>query len=75
VGVAAMTNNLTASMEVCKSTTQKGKDYLNYVLTTLAIENLVPSHEAIYLCTQMSEGKINADTAVQALLRQFGINN
>jgi len=49
--------------------------HLNYVLTTLAIENLVPGHEAIYLCTQMSKGKIDADTAVQVLLRQFEINN
>lgn len=53
--------------------TQKGKEHLNYILATLAIEHLVPSREALRLCAQMSEGTMDADTAVLTLLRQHGL--
>ncbi len=49
---------------------QTSKERLDYVLATLAIEHLVPSREALQLCAQVSEGTMDADTAVRAFLRQ-----
>ena len=53
--------------------TQKCKEHLDYTLATLAIEHLAPSREAVRLCTQVSEGKMDADAAVLAILRQHGL--
>lgn len=50
--------------------TSKCKEHLDYTLATLAIEHLTPSREALRLCVQVSEGTINADTAVMTVLRQ-----
>lgn len=53
--------------------TQKSKRQLEYTISTHAIEHLTPSQEAIRLCRQMSEGKLDADSAVAALLHQYGL--
>ncbi len=53
--------------------TQKSKKQIEYTLATHAIERLVPSKAAIRLCGQMADGKLDADSAVAALLRQYGL--
>ena len=53
--------------------TQKSKKQIEYTLSTHAIERLTPSREAIRLCEQLSDGKINAEQAVDLLLRQYGL--
>ena len=50
--------------------TEKSKEHLDYTLATLAIEHLTPSNGTFQLCTQVSEGTMNADTAVMAVLCQ-----
>lgn len=54
--------------------TQKAKKQIEYTLATNAIEHLTPSKRAIQLCNQMSEGKLDADSAVISLLRQYGLS-
>lgn len=49
---------------------EKSKEHLDYTLATLAIEHLTPSNGTFQLCTQVSEGTMNADTAVMAVLCQ-----
>lgn len=51
--------------------TQKAQ--IKYTLATHAIEHLVPSKAAIDLCGKMADGKLNANEAVAALLRQYGL--
>ena len=53
--------------------THKAKKQLEYTLATNAIERLSPSQKAIQLCKQMSEGKLDADSAVVSLLSQYGL--
>lgn len=53
--------------------TQKSKEQIEYTLATHAVERLVPSKAAIRLCGQMADGKLDANAAVAALLRQYGI--
>lgn len=53
--------------------TQKSKQQMEYTLATHAVERLVPSKAAIRLCEQMSEGKLDANAAIAALLRQYGL--
>ena len=53
--------------------TQKSKKQIEYTLTTHAIEKLTPSRKALDLCEQMAAGKISADSAVAALLKQRGL--
>ena len=55
--------------------TQKSKECLDYTLATLAIEHLIPSNEVLSLCAQVSDGTMDADTAVMAVLHQHGQTN
>lgn len=51
--------------------TQKAQ--IKYILATHEIERLVPSKAAIDLCGKMADGKLTANEAVAALLRQYGL--
>lgn len=53
--------------------TQKSKRQLEYITSTHAVERLTPSHDAMRLCEQLSDGKISADAAVETLLRLYGL--
>lgn len=53
--------------------TQKSKQQIEYTLATHAVEHLVPSKATILLCEQMSDGKLDANAAITALLRQYGL--
>ena len=53
---------------------QRAKRQIEYTLATNAIEHLTPSKKAIQLCNQMSEGKLDADSAILSLLRQYGLS-
>ena len=52
---------------------QQTKQQIEYTLSTHAIEKLVPSQNALRLCKQMASGSINADSAVNAVLKQHGL--
>lgn len=53
--------------------TKKSKEHLSYTVATLAIEHLTPSNEVLRLCAQVSEGTMDADTAVMTFLREYGL--
>lgn len=53
--------------------TQTGKKHLEYTVSTHAVERLKPSKDAMRLCEQISDGKISADAAVEALLHLYGL--
>lgn len=53
--------------------TAKNKKQLEYIMATHAVERLIPSKAALRLCGQMSDGKLNANDAVEALLHQYGL--
>lgn len=53
--------------------TQKSRKQLEYTTATHAVEHLTPSRDAMRLCEQISDGKISADTAVETLLRLYGL--
>lgn len=53
--------------------TQKSRKQIEYTLATYAIERLTPSKETIRLCEQICDGKLNADQAVELLLKQYGL--
>ena len=52
---------------------QSPKKRIEYTLATHAIEKLTPSKEAIHLCEQMADGKLNADAAVSFILNRYGL--
>lgn len=52
---------------------QKRKEQIEYTLATHAVEHLTPSKAAMRLCGQMSDGTLDADDAVTALLHQYGL--
>ncbi len=53
--------------------TKRSQQQINYTLATHAIEKLTPSKNALRLCEQMTDGRMNADAAVTAILRQYGL--
>lgn len=53
--------------------TQQTQQQLDYTLATHAIERLIPSKAALRLCQKVVDGTMTADTAVAALLRQYGV--
>lgn len=53
--------------------TQKIKKQLEYIASNHAVEQLTPSQDAMRLCVQLSDGKISADAAVEALLQLYGL--
>lgn len=46
---------------------------LKYTLATHAAERMVPSKEAVQLCRENAEGRINADTAVKLIKQKYGV--
>ena len=54
--------------------TSKTKKQIEYTLDTMAIENLVPSDDAVSLCEQISDGRITVSSAVSALLEKYGVS-
>lgn len=55
--------------------TREASKQIQYCLSTLAIEKLHPSDEAISLCEQMAEGQISTEAAVEKLLRNYGLQS
>lgn len=54
--------------------TQRSKKHLEYTLATHAIENLIPSKDAVQLCAKVSDGKLSADAAVASILKKYGLS-
>lgn len=54
--------------------TQEVTKQMKYTLTTHMIEKLTPSRNALDLCEQIAAGKMSADAAVIALLKQYGFD-
>lgn len=53
--------------------TQKSKRNIEYTKATHAVERLIPSKNALLLCEQISDGKVSANAAVDAILRLHGL--
>lgn len=53
--------------------TLQGEKQLEYTLATHAVEQLVPSEEALRLCEQMADGAVTADAAVSSVLERYGL--
>lgn len=47
---------------------------IRYIVSTLAIEDLKPSQEALDLCRELFEGKINSADAEKSIFAKYGIN-
>lgn len=55
--------------------TKEVSKQIQYCLSTLAIEKLHPSDEAISLCEQVAEDQISTETAVAKLLKYYGLRS
>lgn len=55
--------------------TEQLKNSLKNTLSTLAIENLTPSREALRLCEQNADGQISIEEAIEKLIRLHGVNH
>ena len=51
--------------------TREASKQIEYSLSTLAIERLSPSQEALKLCEQMSDGKISTEAAVASIIKLY----
>lgn len=51
--------------------TREASKQIEYSLSTLAIEKLSPSREAMKLCEQMSDGEISTEAAVAAIINRY----
>lgn len=48
---------------------------VKYTLSTQAIEQAIPSEDAIKLCKRMSQGKVTANDAVDLLKKKYGVSD
>lgn len=46
---------------------------LKYTLSTQAVERVTPSKDAVRLCERLSEGKVSANAAVDAIKQKYGL--
>ena len=53
--------------------TQKSRKQMEYAVSTIAIEKLFPSEEALRLCERVSSGTLSADDAVSSILKRYGL--
>ena len=53
--------------------TKRGQQQIQYTLSTHAIEKLRPSQTALHLCQRLSQGQLDADAAVTAILKQHSL--
>ena len=53
--------------------TKRTKHNIEYTLSTLAVEGLKPSREAIQLCKEVSDKKISLDDAIYAIKVKYGV--
>ena len=49
--------------------TKKAQANVKYVLATHAAERMIPSREAVVLCSKIADGRISGDTAVEQIRR------
>ena len=54
---------------------ESGKRAIEYTLATQAIENIIPSTEAVSMCEEISDGHLSADAAVAAILIAHGVKS
>jgi hypothetical protein len=48
---------------------------LKYNLATHAVEKLIPSRDAVYLCKETAAGRMNTETAVKLIKQKYGIES
>ena len=53
--------------------TKKAENQIKYTLSTMAIEQIAPSSEALSLCEAMADSRITADEAVNSVLERYGL--
>ncbi len=46
---------------------------MKYTLSTQAIERVTPSKDALRLCEKISDGKLSANAAVDAIKQKHGV--
>lgn len=46
---------------------------MKYTLSTQAIERITPSKDALRLCEKLSDGKLSANAAVDAIKQKYGV--
>lgn len=51
----------------------KQQERVEYTLATHAIENLIPSKDAVNLCNLMNDGLISVEDAILSLMEKYGI--
>ena len=53
--------------------TQARKKRLEYSVSTHTIEKLFPSEDALRLCEQVSDGVLDANDAVESILKKYDL--
>ena len=53
--------------------TQARKKRLEYSVSTHTIEKLFPSEDALRLCEQVSDGILDANDAVESILKKYDL--
>ena len=46
---------------------------INYIISTLAIENLSPSQDALELCRKLTASELTAEEAENAVFEKYGL--
>ena len=52
---------------------QMSKKHLDYSISTHTIEKLFPSEDAMRLCEQVSDGILDADDAVESIIKKYNL--
>lgn len=55
--------------------TKKAQANVKYVLATHAAERMIPSREAITLCSKIADGRISGDMAAEQIKRRYGVES
>ena len=53
--------------------TKKAENQIKYTLSTMAIEHIAPSSEALHLCEALAENRITPDEALNSVLERYGL--
>ena len=52
---------------------EERKKYLKYAVATHTIEKLFPSEDALRLCEQVSDGVLDANDAIESILKKYDL--
>jgi hypothetical protein len=60
-------------LEEANTMIRTAQQNIQYTLSTQAIERVTPSKDALRLCEKLSDGKLSANAAVDAIKQKYGL--